>query len=119
MRKPQIQIHFCISVHFLNNCVHHVYSVYVCLRVCAWYVICAPPPGFSLCDSVSLRSGVWSTYDQHRWEADQAPDLGHSRSGVIPLYHTILLQRGSWCSTGLRYHKVSGVHTLVSVGMYW
>ena len=29
--------------------------------------------------SLFLRGGVWSTNDQHWWEADQATDLGHGK----------------------------------------
>ena len=36
-------------------------------------------PSLPLSLSLFLRGGVWSTNDQHWWEADQATDLGHGK----------------------------------------
>lgn len=38
------------------------------------------------------RCGVWSTYGQHRWKANQTANLGYGWARVLPFYHPFLLQ---------------------------
>ena len=58
------------------------------------------------------RRWVWSTHDHHWRQTDQTPNLGHSRPGVFPIDHSLVLSRCCWSIARLRHHQV---HTKLTV----
>mmetsp|Transcript_25145 Transcript_25145/g.40326 ORF Transcript_25145/g.40326 Transcript_25145/m.40326 type:complete len:241 (+) Transcript_25145:167-889(+) len=50
------------------------------------------------------RCGVRQSHGDHRQQADQAADLGHSRAGELPLHHALVLPRRCGGAACLRHY---------------
>ena len=61
------------------------------------------------CFLCPFRSRVWRPDDNNRPEADKATDLGHGRTGELPLHHALLLQGRRWGVARLRYNQAGHI----------